>query len=89
VLFTGFKAWTRHYQFWSTTDDNWGFSLASYAVLAAFLLLVLGSYFVIGQGFMHPDSELSVLRGAAPILPKPVERKSKIREMWSAVLNSI
>jgi hypothetical protein len=90
VFTTGFKVFTRHNEFWSTTDEYWGFSLASFAVIAAFLLLVLGSYFVIGKAFIKPDAEdASALRGVSPILPKRYEKNFKIREIASAVLDSI
>jgi hypothetical protein len=89
VFTTGFKVFTRHNEFWSTTDEYWGYSLASFSVIGAFLLLVLGSYFVIGKAFIKPDAEDGALRGVSPILRKKYEKKSKSTEIASAVLDSI
>ena len=92
VLTSGFKAWTRNSEFWSHTEEKWGFTLASYALLAAFVLLILLSRlpFIIGEGAFRPGLEDGpILRGVSAILPEEVERNSKIKRIGLGILNSV
>jgi hypothetical protein len=89
VITSGFEAWTRGYEFWSTSDESWGFSMSPYAVVIVFVLLLVGSYFVIGRDFIFPDAGNGPLRGVSPVLPKPAKPTSKLGQIGSAILNAI
>jgi hypothetical protein len=88
VITSGFKAWTRGYAFWSTTDESWGFELSPYCVIAAFFLLVLASPLVIKGGAFSPDAD-NPLKGGSLILANPPHQDSKFRQIRDEFLNGL
>lgn len=88
VIFQGFKILTRHFGYWSYTDDKWGFTIAPFAVIGAFFCLLLVSYFVV-DGAFRPSGEDGVLRGVAPILKNEKRREPKPTRLLNGVLDSI
>jgi hypothetical protein len=88
VMTSGFKAWTRGYAFWSTTDESWGFTLSPYCVIAVFFLLVLGSPLII-EGAFRPGAENRPLRGESLVLANPHHEHSKFRQIRDEILNGL
>jgi hypothetical protein len=88
VMTSGFKAWTRGYAFWSTTDQSWGFTLSPYCVIAVFFLLVLASPLLIDGAFL-PGAENRPLRGESLVLANPHQEHSKLRQIRDEILNGL
>lgn len=95
VTLAGYKAFTRGAEFWALYSFAWGYSLATYAVLAGFLVLIgcklVRSRIVSGIWSWRIPLlvRIDLTTGATNMSPNPGPTAGPLEKWWDRILDPL
>jgi len=90
VIFSGYGVFTRHNAVWTTLSDDWGISIAPWATIGVFCLLLFG-WLARKQWSFHipPIQTLDITSGTAAVVAPDQKKRGEFVKAILWILNKL